>query len=94
MKKIITILILSLLFTQVSADYCGQGHEKNSLPATCVAYEYIKEWEKVYIEIFVPENIHYYEWLANTNKLSVTSYEWKLININTILIKKGLKPIY
>jgi hypothetical protein len=100
-KKIILVLLL-ILFTQVNmnvvnADYC----DSKILPETCVDYVFYTNWagdprdNSTYrlVSIYVPENIEYLEYLVMTGELR-SWYFFKLIYLNSLLIKRGYDPIY
>jgi len=100
MNKLITklitgffIIILSfLLFGQANAGgniewagqinkyaFCSEEGNRDS----CIVYTF-----------YIPENIIQLEYLFMLNKLPGDSYEYRLVRLNTLLIKSGEAPLY
>ena len=92
MKKIILVLISLFVLTNMSganADYC----DSKLSPLTCVDYIFNTWHSERLVSIYVPENIEYIEYLVMTGELTKWYY-FKLVYLNTLLIKRGYDPIY
>ena len=87
-----TLLILSLCgLNNVNADYCWMDNN----PQTCVSYAFdIWGGEYRVYEIFVPENIEFYEYKFMTWQCTYDEYGCRLAYLNWLLIKKWLDSIY
>lgn len=86
---IIVLMFTGLFMTKTNASYTEE------LPTTYVNYAFaIGDGEYKIVTIFVPENIEYVEYLYMVGELSPNSYEFRLVHLNTLLIKRGLDPIY
>ena len=55
-----------------------------------------KDYENSYVivQIWVPENIEYFEYLMMTGQCPIYKYNCKLVYLNALLIKRGLDNIY
>ncbi len=73
-----TKIIISLSIFLLLGIYKAEGYNYN--------------WKDYNIEI--PENIIELENKYFNRELDINSYEFKIIKLNILLIKKGLKPLY
>lgn len=92
MKRLV-ISFFIIFFSLLGANGVSAGGESYMQDyAFCEVYGVSDTCRVVQIE--VPNNIEYFEYLFMTNQIRVDSYEFRLIWLNTLLIKKWYDSIY
>lgn len=103
MRKTLLIFLVSFMIMTVgetihqTSAYCVWPNGMQCVEDEDVYVDYAfmgQFYEYKVVTIRIPHNIEWYEYLAMTWQLDENRYEFKLIFLNTLLIKKGLEPIY